>query len=203
MKLSTLVIASSNAGKIREFANILPAHLDLIAQSELDIPEIDESGKTFAENAILKARNASSRAGMAAVADDSGLEVDELKGAPGIYSARYAGVGATDAENVEKLLHALKGIPGEKRTARFRCAIALIKNADEPHPLVCEGTWEGMIQDHPTGHSGFGYDPVFYVPSLDCSAAELDSSVKNRLSHRAQALNSLKDAIAQSSDFEQ
>lgn len=186
--ITSIVIASSNPGKLKEFRSILPTNFTLKAQTEFGTPEIEESGKTFIENAILKARNASYFANLPAIADDSGLEVDALDGRPGVYSARYAGTEATDQDNVSKLLDELKHVPHEQRTARFRCVIAFMRHADDPRPLICEGTWQGFIQNEQTGHSGFGYDPVFYVPTHRCSAAELDAHVKNQLSHRGQAL---------------
>lgn len=195
MRISRVVIASSNPGKLREFADILPAGFGLTPQSALDVPYVEESGKTFIENAIIKARNASRHAKLPAIADDSGLEVDFLGGSPGVYSARYAGPGATDADNIEKLLNELKGVTGEYRTARFHCVIALLYDSDDPHPLICEGAWEGLIRNRPCGKNGFGYDPVFHVPTHNCSAAELDTAVKNQLSHRAQALRKLQAVL--------
>ena len=195
MRISRVVIASSNPGKLREFADILPAGFGLTPQSALDVPYVEESGKTFIENAIIKARNASRHAKLPAIADDSGLEVDFLGGSPGVYSARYAGPGATDADNIEKLLNELKGVTGEYRTARFHCVIALLHDSDDPHPLICEGAWEGLIRNRPCGKNGFGYDPVFHVPTHNCSAAELDTAVKNQLSHRAQALRKLQAVL--------
>lgn len=195
MKLSKLVIASSNTGKIRELSEMLPPGIELVPQTDLDIPEVVEDGDTFVANAMAKAHNASRHSGLPAVADDSGLEVDALGGAPGIYSARYAGPGATDPENVEKLLRAMEGVPEPERTARFRCVVVLVRSECDTEPLVCEGTWEGSIQTEATGQSGFGYDPIFHVAGHGCSAAELGSAVKNRISHRARALNRLKEAI--------
>jgi len=195
VRISRVVIASSNPGKLREFADILPAGFGLTPQSALDVPYVEESGKTFIENAIIKARNASRHAKLPAIADDSGLEVDFLGGSPGVYSARYAGPGATDADNIEKLLNELKGVTGEYRTARFHCVIALLYDSDDPHPLICEGAWEGLIRNRPCGKNGFGYDPVFHVPTHNCSAAELDTAVKNQLSHRAQALRKLQAVL--------
>lgn len=174
---------------------MLPAGLKLIPQAELGIPDAVEDGETFIANATTKAIHASRLSGLPAMADDSGLEVDALGGAPGVYSARYAGEHATDAENVEKLLSALRDIPEAERTARFRCVIALIPRAGDTDPILCEGTWEGCIQVRPSGQSGFGFDPVFYVPTHGCSAAELDAAVKNRLSHRARALGTLMDFL--------
>jgi XTP/dITP diphosphohydrolase len=190
-----IVIASSNPGKLKEIVDILPAGVEAIPQSGLDVPDVEESGKTFIENAIIKARNASLHSNLPALADDSGLEVDYLGGSPGVYSARYAGPEATDVENIDKLLHHLKDVTGENRTARFHCAIALLHDADDPRPIICEGTWEGLIQNRPTGDYGFGYDPVFHVKSHHCSVAELDAEVKNQLSHRAQALHKLKSRL--------
>jgi XTP/dITP diphosphohydrolase len=187
-----IVIASSNPGKLKEIAEILPAGLEAIPQSALNVPDVEETGNTFIENAIIKARNASLHSNLPAVADDSGLEVDYLGGSPGVYSARYAGPEATDVENIDKLLHQLEGVTWENRTARFHCAIALFRDAGDPRPIICEGIWEGLIQNQPTGDYGFGYDPVFHVKSHHCSAAELDAAVKNQLSHRAQALRKLK-----------
>jgi XTP/dITP diphosphohydrolase len=190
-----IVIASSNPGKLKEIADILPTGLEAIPQSALGVPDVEETGKTFIENAIIKARNASLHSNLPALADDSGLEVDYLGGSPGVYSARYAGPDATDVENIDKLLHQLEDVTGEDRTARFHCAIALFHTADDPHPIICEGSWEGLIQSRPTGDYGFGYDPVFHVKSHHCSAAELDAAVKNQLSHRAQALCKLKSQL--------
>lgn len=196
--LSRLVIASSNAGKLRELAQMLPPGLELIPQSKLGIPDAAEDGNTFVANATAKALNASRYSNLPAMADDSGLEVDALGGAPGVYSARYAGEAATSAENVSKLLDAMKDVPEAGRTARFRCVIALLPEADRTDPIICEGTWEGRIQNKPTGSGGFGYDPVFHVPTHNCSAAELDPAVKNRLSHRARALQALMEVISSS-----
>ena len=150
---------------------------------------------SFVENAIIKARHAAAAAGLPAIADDSGLEVDALNGAPGIYSARYAGPGASDTENLQKLLADLEKVPQEHRTARFQCLMVYMRHAQDPTPLICQGTWEGRIMFEPRGKSGFGYDPVFFVPSHDCTSAELASEVKNQLSHRGQALRHLVAAL--------
>lgn len=198
-----LVIASSNEGKLRELARILPPGIDLIPQSRLGIPDAVEDGTTFVENATIKVLNACRHSGLPAIADDSGLEVDALDGAPGVYSARYAGQGATDQENVAKLLDALKTVPDAERTARFRCVIALLTDPGKSTPVICEGVWEGTIQTAPTGSSGFGYDPVFHVPGHGCSAAELEPALKNRLSHRARALEKLLDTISRSRETEE
>ena len=192
---TAIVIASSNQGKIKEFRSLFPSNFILKAQSEFAAPQIEETGKTFVENAILKARNASLFANLPAIADDSGLEVDALNGKPGVHSARYAGPTATDQDNVVKLLYELEGIPHEQRTARFYCVITFLRHADDPRPLICEGTWQGNIQTEPSGNNGFGYDPVFYVPTHKCTAAELDIRVKNQLSHRGQALTKLVEKL--------
>ncbi len=190
-----IVIASFNPGKLKEIADILPAGLELIPQSAMGVPDVEENGTTFIENAIIKARNASLHSSLPALADDSGLEVDFLGGSPGVYSARYAGPEATDAENIDKLLHHMEGATGNNRSARFHCAVALFRDAGDPRPIVCEGTWEGLIQNRPSGDNGFGYDSVFHVKSHHCSAAEIDATVKNQLSHRAQALRKLKSKL--------
>jgi len=192
----TIVLASNNTGKVREF-NALLAGLDLevVPQSQFGVAEIEETGLTFVENAILKARNAAQHARRAAIADDSGLEVDALDGAPGIYSARYAGPGASDAANLEKVLGMLNGVPEAKRTARFQCVLVYLRHALDPTPLIVQGTWEGRILDAPRGRSGFGYDPVFFVPTHGCSAAELQPETKNALSHRGQALRRLLELL--------
>jgi XTP/dITP diphosphohydrolase len=193
MSIKTIVLASSNAGKVREFTEILAEYqCNVVPQSQYRVSDAEETGLSFIENAILKARHASRQTGLSAIADDSGLEVDALKGAPGIYSARYAGHGASDAANLQKLLNALKDVPESQRTARFQCAIALLRHADDPMPLVCCGTWEGSVLFEPRGEHGFGYDPVFYVSTHQCSSAELLPAIKNQLSHRAQALRALQ-----------
>jgi len=187
-----IVLASNNAGKVREINQLLaPAGISVRPQSELGIDEAEETGLSFVENAILKARHAARASGLAAIADDSGLEVDALDGAPGIYSARYAGPGADDRTNCDKLLAALDGVPEAERGARFQCVMVYLRHALDPTPLICQGTWEGRILHAPRGANGFGYDPVFLVPGLDRSAAELDADTKNRLSHRGQALSQL------------
>jgi XTP/dITP diphosphohydrolase len=187
-----IVLASNNAGKVREINALLEVEqIRVIPQGQLDVPEVEETGLTFVENAILKARNAAVHSGLAAIADDSGLEVDALNGAPGIHSARYAGPGATDLDNLNKLLDALGDMPPERRTARFQCLMVHLRHAEDPTPMICQGTWEGRILAAARGESGFGYDPVFFVPTEDCSAAELDAATKNRLSHRGQALREL------------
>ena len=191
-----VVLASGNAGKVREFNQLLAgAHIEVLPQSSFGVPEADETGLTFVENAILKARNAARHTGLPALADDSGIEVDALNGAPGIYSARYAGPGATDEENLYKLLAALEGVAEEQRGGRFQCVIAYLRHAEDPTPLICQGTWEGRILTAPRGANGFGYDPVFYVPEEGVSSAELPPETKNRLSHRGQALRKLLEGL--------
>lgn len=191
-----LVLASNNAGKVREFNQLLVGlEIEAIPQSKFSVAEIEETGLTFVENALLKARNAAEHTGLPVVADDSGLEVDALQGAPGIYSARYAGAGASDLENLEKLLDALKDVPDEKRSARFQCLMVYMLHAKDPTPRIFQGTWEGRILHGARGDNGFGYDPVFYVPDQQCSSAQLSSEVKNRLSHRGQALRLLANSL--------
>ncbi len=188
----SIVLASNNPGKVREINEQLASeHIRVIPQGDLGISEAEETGLTFVENAILKARNAAQHSGLAAIADDSGIEVDALKGAPGIWSARYAGAGASDADNLERLLAELHRVPDAVRTARFQCLMVYMRHARDPTPVICQGTWEGRILLGARGENGFGYDPVFYVPETDCSAAELPSATKNRLSHRGQALTKL------------
>jgi len=170
-------------------------NLQVVPQSEFNIPDADETGLSFVENAILKARHAARLSGLPAIADDSGLEVDALNGAPGIYSARYAGNGATDAENNQKMLAELADVPDEARTARFQCLMVFMRHADDPTPLICQGTWEGRILRQPRGENGFGYDPLFLVPEKNCSSAELPAEVKNAMSHRGKALQALLQKI--------
>jgi len=194
--MKKIVLASNNKGKVREFNQLL-ADLDyeVIPQAELGVEEIEETGLTFVENSILKARNASKITGLPAIADDSGIEVDALKGAPGIYSARFAGENASDQENLDKLLQTLKDVPDEQRTARFQCLLVFMQHDLDPTPMIFQGTWEGHILHAPQGENGFGYDPVFFVPGENCSSAQLPSEVKNRLSHRGQALQKLLSGL--------
>jgi len=194
---TTVVLASSNAGKLAELQSILAdTGLSVRPQGEFSVADAAETGSTFVENAIIKARNASRATGLAALADDSGLCVDALDGAPGVHSARYAGIDASDADNVARLLAALKDVPVDRRGARFYCVLVLLRQVDDPAPVICQGAWRGSIQSESTGSNGFGYDPVFHVPDRQCSAAELDSGVKNRISHRAGALAALKQQLA-------
>ena len=189
-------MASSNPGKLREINQILgDLGVKVLPQSDFDVPDAEETGLSFVENAILKARHAAQLTGLPAIADDSGLEVDALKGAPGIYSARFSGPGATDEKNLQKLLKELKDVPENERSARFQCLMVFMSHAEDPTPLICQGTWEGRILFEPKGEGGFGYDPIFYVPSEDCASAELAPELKNRLSHRGQALTKLMQAL--------
>lgn len=195
--MQRIVLASSNPGKVREIGQMLADFdVQVLPQSEFDVSEVEETGLTFVENAILKARNAAQQSGLPAIADDSGLEVDALNGAPGIYSARYAGKDASDEQNLQKLLQDLKDVPEAERTARFQCLMVFLRHADDPTPLICQGTWEGIITFEPKGENGFGYDPVFYVPEQQCTSAELPAETKNRLSHRGQALRALVAAFS-------
>ena len=194
--MKRIVLASGNRGKVREFNQLFAGlGIEVVPQTEYGVPEIEETGLTFVENAILKARNAAAHTGLPAVADDSGLEVDALQGAPGIYSARYAGVGATDAENLHKLLQQLDGVADDERSARFQCLLVLMEHDLDPTPIICQGSWEGRITTTPQGENGFGYDPVFWVPQHACTAAQLSAEEKNRLSHRGQALQKLLQAL--------
>ncbi|CAH6920487.1 dITP/XTP pyrophosphatase [Vibrio chagasii] len=194
--MSKIVLATGNQGKVREMAGILSEFgFDVVAQSEFNVSEVAETGTTFIENAIIKARHAAKETGLPAIADDSGLEVDFLKGAPGIYSARYSGEGATDKQNIEKLLDAMQGVEVAKRTARFHCVLVLMRHENDPTPLVCHGKWEGQILTEEHGENGFGYDPVFFVPEENCASAELAPSRKKQLSHRGKALASLFKAL--------
>ena len=194
--MKEIVLASSNPGKVREFNQLLAMlGLHVQPQSKRGVVDVEETGLSFVENAILKARNAAQHTGLPAIADDSGIEVDALGGAPGIYSARFAGNKASDQANLEKLLAELEGIPEAQRCARFQCLMVFMKHARDPTPLICQGTWEGRILLAARGDNGFGYDPVFYVPTHDCSSAELPAAIKNALSHRGQALRKLVAAL--------
>jgi XTP/dITP diphosphohydrolase len=184
-----IVLATANPGKLRELQAVLAGlDFEIVPQSAFGVPEVEETGLTFIENALLKARNAAFYTGLPALADDSGLAVDALGGVPGIYSARYAGAGAGDRANIGKLLAELEGVPAERRTARFVCVLALLHHPADPTPLICQGSWEGTILTEPRGEGGFGYDPIFFVPGEQRTAAELEPAVKNQISHRGQAL---------------
>jgi len=198
-----IILATGNPGKLREFSAVFAGlELNLVAQSDFNTPEAAETGLTFVENALLKARNAALHTGLPALADDSGLVVDALNGAPGLYSARYAGFEANDHANIAKLLHELHGVPTERRTARFVCILALLRHPVDPTPLICQGTWEGVILTEPRGVGGFGYDPVFFIPTEQRTAAELEPAAKNRLSHRGQALAQLHQQLSQWLEFQ-
>ena len=184
-----VVLASNNLGKLREIAGILTeCTIELVPQSDFDAPEVAETGSTFVENAILKAKCASQISRLPAIADDSGIEVDVLQGAPGIYSARYAGENASDEENLQLLLDNISKCRAQQPAARFHCVVVYLRNADDSRPVIAEGTWEGYVVSEPKGENGFGYDPVFYVPEYRCTSAELPSDIKNSISHRAKAL---------------
>lgn len=191
-----VVLASGNAGKLTEFNSLLKDwRCEVVAQSEFATPSVAETGDSFVENALLKAHAAAHHCGLPAIADDSGLAVDALAGAPGIFSARYAGESATDAANNLKLLQALKGLPLAQRGARYHCALVYLRHWQDPNPIICQATWEGHILEQAQGDGGFGYDPLFFVPSQDCSAAQLGAAAKNQLSHRGQALRLLLAAL--------
>jgi XTP/dITP diphosphohydrolase len=197
--MQKIILASGNQHKLEEFQQIMSNTQYIVAnQAEFDVPEPEETGLTFVENAILKARNACHYTKLPTIADDSGLEVDTLKGAPGIYSARYAGKKASNSDNNSKLLFELQNVPQELRTARFQCVIVYLRHEFDPTPIICQGTWHGSILFEPAGKNGFGYDPIFYVPTHECSAAELPPEIKNQISHRSQALRMLVDILQSS-----
>ena len=192
-----IVLATGNKGKVKEFSELLAdREITVVPQSDFGVPDAEETGLTFVENAIIKARNAAQHTGLPAIADDSGLEVDHLNGAPGIYSARYAGADGGSAANNAKLLAALSEVPEPQRSARFQCVLVYLRHADDPTPIICQGTWEGVILRSPQGEAGFGYDPLFFVAGEGCSAAELPAERKNQLSHRGQALRCLLAALS-------
>ena len=183
-----LVLASGNKGKLKEFGEVLaPLGFEVLPQSEFNVPEVDETGLTFVENALLKAREASRISGLPALADDSGIEVDALNGAPGIYSARFSGPGASDADNNAKLLAELNGLPPAERTARYWCVLVYLRHADDPTPIIAQGSWEGRVLEAPQGEGGFGYDPLFWLEELQATAAALPRDEKNKRSHRGKA----------------
>lgn len=199
--MDTLVLASGNQKKLDEMRAILePLALKVVPQSDFQVPEAEETGLTFVENAILKARNAAAHTGLPAIADDSGLEVDALNGAPGIYSARFSGADASDAKNNALLIDMLGDLPDAPRTARYQAVLVLMRHPDDPTPLICQGTWEGEILLAPRGNGGFGYDPHFLIPELGVTAAEMDPAEKNRVSHRGRALKALMDALRETSE---
>ncbi|MCV2884809.1 XTP/dITP diphosphatase [Aestuariibacter sp. AA17] len=189
-KLDKVVLATGNQGKVKELAQMLGAmNVDVVPQSQFNVPDVPETGTTFVENAIIKARHAAKLTGLPAIADDSGLAVDALGGAPGIYSARYAGENANDAQNIDKLLRELDG--ESKRSARFICCLVFMRHADDPLPIICLGEWHGDIALTRSGDEGFGYDPVFFAPALSKTAAQLSKEEKAQVSHRGQALRQL------------
>lgn len=194
-----IVLASNNPGKVKEFQELLRrADIELRPQADFNISEAEETGLSFVENAIIKARHASEQAQLPAIADDSGLEVDFLKGAPGIYSSRFAGEHASDADNNAKLLELLAELPMTQRSARFQCLLVYLRHPQDPTPMICQGTWEGHILTAAQGNNGFGYDPLFFVSERQCSAAQLSAEDKNRLSHRGKAMKLLlKHLVAQ------
>ena len=196
--MKRLVLASSNRGKLVEMCEVLAGmEFELVAQTELGIADADETAGTFIENALLKARHAAQRSGLPALGDDSGICVDALNGAPGLYSARYAGAHGDAGANIDKLLSALRGVPDAARGAHFYCVIVLLRRAGDPAPLIAEGRWDGRILPAPRGDGGFGYDPVFFDPLLGRGAAELDAAIKNRVSHRGKALAALRALLGE------
>ncbi|WP_017445838.1 RdgB/HAM1 family non-canonical purine NTP pyrophosphatase [Gayadomonas joobiniege] len=191
-----IVLATGNAGKVAELQQMLSdSPFDIVSQKSLNVPDAIEDGLSFIENAIKKARNACLHTGLPAIADDSGLEVDYLKGAPGIYSARYAGENASDQDNIDKLMAALSSAPADQRHARFQCVLVYLRHAEDPTPIVCHASWPGLIAEQQNGLNGFGYDPIFYLPEYQCTSAELEKSFKNQVSHRGQALKRLVAAL--------
>jgi XTP/dITP diphosphohydrolase len=196
--IQKIVLASGNKGKLREFQELFAkGGYEVLPQSDFAVTEAEETGTTFVENAIIKARHACRATGLPAIADDSGIEVDALNGRPGVYSARYSGANATDASNNAKLLQELSGVPAAQRTARYHAVLAYMRHADDPTPILCHGVWEGTILAEPRGEGGFGYDPLFFVPSHNCASAELDKAEKNRISHRGKAMRELLQKLSE------
>ncbi|MDT0595916.1 XTP/dITP diphosphatase [Glaciecola petra] len=192
--MQKIVLATGNKGKVKEFSELFADYqIDIAPQSEFEVPDVPETGTTFVENAIIKARHAATLTGLPAIADDSGLVVDALNGEPGIYSARYAGEHGNDGANSHKVLAALQGNP--LRTAKFLCVLVFMRNASDPSPVICQGEWHGSIAHAPCGEGGFGYDPIFYVPEHNATAAELGKDIKNTISHRGQALKLLMQSM--------
>ncbi len=196
-KIEKIVLASGNPGKVREinklFAN---TGIEIVPQSEFNVPDIAETGTTFVENAIIKARHAAQYTGLPAISDDSGIEVDALNSRPGVFSARYAGDNATDTDNNNKMLGELNGVPEAERNARYQCLIVFMRNHTDPVPIITQGSWEGRILEAPEGDGGFGYDPIFYIPSQKCSGGNLPLDIKNTMSHRAMALNAMLEEFS-------
>lgn len=191
-----IVLATDNPGKIKEIQSYLDdVQAALIPQSAFNVPPIEETGLSFVENALLKARHAAKHSDLPSLADDSGLAVDALGGAPGIFSARYAGKNSTTQDNIQKLLNAIQSLEGEDRRARFYCVIAFVRHYNDPIPIICQAQWEGRILKEPCGSQGFGYDPIFFIPHLSCTAAELEPAQKNTISHRARALASFVEQL--------
>lgn len=191
-----VVLASSNPGKLKEFAGLLAnVGFEVLPQSIFDVQDAEETGLSFVENAIIKARNACQATGLAAIADDSGIEVDALNGRPGIYSARFSGAQANNASNNEKLLQEMEGVADAMRTARYQCVLVYMRHSEDPTPIICQGSWEGRILTAPQGEGGFGYDPLFFVPTHQCAAAELSKEEKSKISHRAIALRELLEKL--------
>lgn len=187
--MSTVVLATSNQGKVKEFSSLLAEHaIEIVPQNNFNVPDVPETGTTFVENAIIKARHAAKITGLPAIADDSGLEVDALNGEPGVYSARYAGENASDDDNINKLLEALKNTSVEEKNARFHCVLVYMQHANDPTPIICHGVWEGSITTEKLGEQGFGYDPVFWQEDCQLTSAQLPRDIKNKLSHRGKAL---------------
>lgn len=196
MDISKIVLASNNAGKLREFNDMFAnSPITIVPQGEFDVEDAIEDGLSFVENAIIKARHACKETGLPAIADDSGLEVDFLNGAPGIYSARYSGEHGNDQAHNALVLEQLSGVKQSERSARFQCVLAFMRHAEDPTPLICQANWEGFIVEEEKGHNGFGYDPIFWLTTHNCTSAELSKEEKNRISHRAQALAKLLHAI--------
>ncbi|MBT4122811.1 MAG: RdgB/HAM1 family non-canonical purine NTP pyrophosphatase [Candidatus Ruthia sp.] len=189
--MKKIILASNNKGKIREFNAMLDGVYEVVSMSDMNVEEVPETGLTFVENALIKARNASEQSGLPALADDSGIVVDALNGEPGIYSARYAGNHGDDEANTQKLLEEMQAIPNGKRTGRFWCAIVFVEHANDPTPIVIQRGWEGEILREKVGENGFGYDPIFHVPTHGCASAELAPEIKNAISHRGKALTAL------------
>ncbi len=189
--MKKIILASNNKGKIREFNTMLKGVYEVVSMSDMNVEEVPEIGLTFVENALIKARNASEQSGLPALADDSGIVVDALKGAPGIYSARYAGNHGDDEANTHKILDEMSDVPDGKRHARFWCAIVFVEHANDPTPIIIQRGWEGEILREKVGENGFGYDPIFYVPTHSQASAELSPEIKNSISHRGRALQAL------------
>jgi len=194
-----VTLASSNKGKLAEFQQLLSGlNFDVVPQSEFQVPDAIENGLSFVENAIIKARHASKLTGLPAIADDSGLEVDFLHGAPGIYSSRFSGENATDEKNNQRLLSLLQEAEENERTARFQCLLVYMRHPEDPTPIICQGTWEGLITLNPEGDNGFGYDPLFFIPEFNCTSAQLEKTQKNKVSHRGKAMDQLLQRLSAS-----